>query len=445
MIKPLSVCSLLLGLVLLASDIYANKVIDNLKDFVEINTHRAPPDGPTKSSVRLSAKASLDASSLICGRFDPKAAVDYALSGIEETMSTIESIPQTTLASLPGVVLCRALPGVCELAQEYTARFESRFNFAVKSCEQMVADASADKNPYQDVIGVTIERAWQEGQKSGKTPTQTQQDIDKERNKGIVWLGGARHGGHRQRQIRPVRHAIAAGWCMLNSAKANCETSTLENEYTRTWKTTTALKQWISDVVGDVGFWIYQGAPPPHSYPGLGLAPKISERERWVKEKIKTLIALSEQDIYAIAAEDLARLSSRKHRMLPQILAALRNDPDRDWLLDRFANEIAVAQTLDKALLAKRLLMVGCQEPNLYSHKKFIKRTIDEALERLKDEIQHLLVESEAYNRVVSAVAVRILGRETQRQRTRLNSLPTMRILSPIPSAIPSPNLRGAP
>lgn len=401
-----------------------NDLIDNLKDYIEFSSKRSPPAPPRKSSLYMGAELNLDAR-LACSKFDPKLSVDYALTGLKETMSTIESIPKTVISSLPGVVFCRALPGVCELAQEYTARFENRFNFAVKSCEQMIADATQGRNPYQDIIDVTVENAWTQGQQAKKTPTQVQEEMSSAKDQGVAWLGNKQHGGRGQRQIRPLRHTAAAGWCIANGEnRTDCETSAAQNEYTRTWSVVAELKEWISDVVGDIGFWIYQGAPPPQSYPGLGLAAKVSEREPLIKEKLEQLIQTPAHKIHDINGEDLEFLSSNSQKMLPQILTTLRIDPDKDWLMDRLANEISVAQTLDKALLARRLLLVGSKAPNLYAHKRFIADEINQALKRLESEIEQLLMEAEARGKVVSDFVIRILERAEQRQNARKDISP---------------------
>ena len=427
--KPYAVRRFIYGicvsLLFAACDIHAqNNLIDNLKDYIKFSAKRSPPAPPRESSLYVGAELNLDAR-LACSKFDPKLSVDYALTGLKETMSTIESIPKTVISSLPGVVFCRALPGVCELAQEYTARFENRFNLAVKSCEQMIADATQGRNPYQDIVDVTVENAWNQGQLANKTPNQVQKEMPAVKDQGITWLGGKKHGGRGQRQIRPVRHTIAAGWCIANGEnRTDCETSTAVNEYTKTWPTAAELKEWITAVVGDIGFWIYQGAPTPQSYPGLGLTAKVSEREPLIKAKLEQLTQTPANKIYDIDADDLEFLSSGSQRMLPQILTALQVDLDKEWLLDRLANEISVAQTLDETLLARRLLLIGAKEPNLYAHKKFISGEVDQALERLESEIEQLLMEAEARGKVVSDLVIRILERAEQRQNARNNVSP---------------------
>ncbi len=401
-----------------------NNLIDNLKDYIEFSANRSPPAPPRESSLYVGAELNLDAR-LMCSKFDPKLSVDYALTGLKETMSTIESIPKTVISSLPGVVFCRALPGVCELAQEYTARYENRFNLAVKSCEQMIADATQGRNPYQDIIDVTVENAWTQGSSQNKTPSQVQKDMSDFKDKGVTWVGNEKHGGRGQRQIRPVRHTIAAGWCIANGeSRTDCETSTAQNEYTETWRTVAELKQWITDVAGDIGFWIYEGAPAPQSYPGLGLNAKVSEREPLIKAKLEQLMQTPADQIYDIDPEDLEFLSSSSQQMLPRIIATLQVDPNKQWLLERLANEIASAQVLDQALLARRLFLIGSKEPNLYTHKKFIFNEVGQAIKRLNDEIDQLLMEAEARGKVVSDFVIRILERAERRQRARNNVSP---------------------
>ena len=419
------VCGVCVSLLFATADLNAQgNLIDNLKDYIEFSSKRSPPAPPRESSLYIGAELNLDAR-LVCSKFDPKLSVDYALTGLKETMSTIESIPKTVISSLPGVVFCRALPGVCELAQEYTARFENRFNLAVKSCEQMIADATRGRNPYQDIIDVTVEDAWNQGLSGNKTPSQVQKDMSEFKDKGITWVGNKKHGGRGQRQIRPIRHTIAAGWCIANGeSRTDCETSTAQNEYTKTWSAVATLKQWITDVAGDIGFWIYQNAPAPQSYPGLGLNTKVSEREPLIKAKLEQLMQTPVNEIYDIDPKDLEFLSSSSQQMLPQIVAALQVDPNKQWLSERLANEIASAQVLDEALLARRLLLIGSKEPNLYTHKKFISEEVGQATKRLEDEIDQLLMEAEARGKVVSDFVIRILERAERRQRARRDISP---------------------
>ncbi len=419
------VCGVCVSLLFATVDLNAQgNLIDNLKDYIEFSANRSPPAPPRESSLYVGAELNLDAR-LMCSKFDPKLSVDYALTGLKETMSTIESIPKTVISSLPGVVFCRALPGVCELAQEYTARYENRFNLAVKSCEQMIADATQGRNPYQDIIDVTVENAWTQGSSQNKTPSQVQKDMSDFKDKGVTWVGNEKHGGRGQRQIRPVRHTIAAGWCIANGeSRTDCETSAAQNEYTETWRTVAELKQWITDVAGDIGFWIYEGAPAPQSYPGLGLNAKVSEREPLIKAKLEQLMQTPADQIYDIDPEDLEFLSSSSQQMLPRIIATLQVDPNKQWLLERLANEIASAQVLDQALLARRLFLIGSKEPNLYTHKKFIFNEVGQAIKRLNDEIDQLLMEAEARGKVVSDFVIRILERAERRQRARNNVSP---------------------
>ncbi len=414
------ICGLCVPLLFATADLNAqSNLIDNLKDYIEFSSNRSPPAPPRESSLYVGAELNLDAR-LACSKFDPKLSVDYALTGLKETMSTIESIPKTVISSLPGVVFCRALPGVCELAQEYTARFENRFNLAVKSCEQMIADATQGRNPYQDVFNATVENAWNRGQQANKTPAQVQEEMSEAKDQGITWVGNEKHGGRGQRQIRPVRHTIAAGWCIANGeTHTDCETSAAENQYTKTWRAVSELKQWITDIVGDIGFWIYRGAPAPQSYPGLGLNAKVSEREPLIKAKLEQLVQTPADQIYDIDPQDLEFLSSSSQEMLPQIVAALQVDLDKAWLSERLANEIASAQVLDEALLARRLLLIGSKEPNLYKHKRFISEEVGQAIKRLEDEIDQLLMEAEARGKVVSDLVIRILERAEQRQSAR--------------------------
>ena len=387
----------------------------NLLNQVQLGTSRTPPTPAQHTTIYAGVGGRLDAG-LICGEFDPKTAVNHALGGIQNSISTLKTIPASVIGSLPGVIFCRALPGVCQLAQTYTGRLERQFNLSVKSCEQMIADATAGGNPYEGLVNISQKKAWQQGQASGQTPMQIQRNIHKARNQGVPWVGGQNHGGAGQPAIKPVRHAAIAGWCHSTGQKSNCKSATKQNEFTKKWKTPQHLERWLVDVTGDTEFAIHQNAPTPYSYVGLGLVPKVKEKEEKIKEKLNEIMTIPDNAFDALTDEDLEELSSDKRKIQLGVLTSLRNDPNKEWLMERLAEEIAVQQTLDEALLARQLLLMGRQEPNLYLNKKYIDDDLDAAIDRLDDEMDLLLTQAEVNARVTRSIEELIVNRGAARQ-----------------------------
>ena len=95
-----------------------------------------------------------------CGKFDPKASVNAMFDQIEQLISTLESVPAAILSSLPGYIICRAKPGLCQLMQDYTTRLEGHFALHLRTCESAIQAAIDGENPFSDWITVATGEVW---------------------------------------------------------------------------------------------------------------------------------------------------------------------------------------------------------------------------------------------------------------------------------------------
>ena len=87
---------------------------------------------------------------------------------IEQLISTLESVPAAVLSSLPGYIICRAKPGLCQLMQDYTTRLEGHFALHLRTCESAIQAAIDGENPYSDWITVATGEVWKEEPMPGK-------------------------------------------------------------------------------------------------------------------------------------------------------------------------------------------------------------------------------------------------------------------------------------
>ena len=396
--------AILLSIFLLAPPAAAISLEDQ-RHIYELGGQQRIDPGNSRAAPSLEAGVAFSANA--CTGFDPKIAVDAGMQQIEQLISTVKGIPATILASLPGYLVCRAKPALCELLQNYQQRFEGRFDVQVKQCQDAINDAMEGRNPLPDWIQVARSEEWQKESKKGKTPQDIIKSLPKAGNDGIPWIAGKRAGGRGQLQLQPVRQTMAAGWCYSSGEEMDCESSAAENEFTAAWAAPKEARAWIATVVGDVGLWIYDGAPAPQVIPGLGLIPRVRARTEIVEKTLNEALTKNPDDI---TDEEIEILSSTNNPMGRNVLRLLKADPGRDWLAERLANEIATRQVLDKAFLARRLLLVGSQEAHLSADEGTLK-LFESKTKRLDGEIQHLLTEAAAQGGVATNVGLMILER----------------------------------
>ena len=342
-----------------------------------------------------------------CSKFSPKASVKLMFDELENALITLNNIPSAILSSLPGYIVCRAKPGLCQLLQDYTARLEAQYKLHIKSCEDVIKAATNRENPYSDWITVSQAQQWRDGDASKKSTLTMYKDIVAKRDNGVIWINGERAGGKNQKQIQPLRHTSAAGWCIVQGKSPACKEGDPRSIYTRSWQTPEAFKAWVASVLGDIGLWVYQGAPPPQSVSGYGLEPIVQQYETDIALKLKQVLGKSKSNV---TQDDLDALSTRDSKMTIKLLEALENHNERLWLESNLVSRIALGKTIDKALLTMKVLYSGRQDPivrDLSPARDFV----DEALERLEKEIDLLLYDVKTRNQLLGDFGKYVLSK----------------------------------
>ena len=367
----------------------------------QLSRQAVAADHQQEIPVKVGASAELTGLN-VCGKFDPKLSVETMFDDLENAITTLKTVPQTIWQSLPGYVLCRARPGLCQLLQDYTARLESQFELHLRTCEGAVQAAMEGRNPLLDWITVAQVESWNDAAAAGGSTAQAYRDAAAGRNKGVTWTGGRQAGGKGQKQIQPLRHVAAAGWCLIQNKPPDCKSGDSSSIYSDYWKTPEDFKAWAAAVLGDLGLWVYEGAPRPESIPGFGLNPVLIQLRTVIADKLKKVIDKAKS---RRSQEDLKTLSLPGLKMTNLLLDNVKHSDNREWLETNLADRIAMGQVVTMALAARRLIDVGIQEPNAQSIKP-AKDVIESALRRLQKEIDFILYESEARNKLLGDFGV---------------------------------------
>jgi len=392
-----------------------------------------PPASRLRSTARIGGKVVAGAG-YSCGKFDPKLGVENILNGLEDTLTTIKQGIYGAVAALPGGLFCRAKPVLCQLLQHYTVRAEEAFRVNVASCEQMERAIAAGENPFKDWQLIAKSFEWKTQAAAGKDPVAAKKAVDRQAGeKGIPWLRDRPAGGRGQPPIEPVADATRAGWCILHGQPAGCKTApTRPGRKTRlenTWPIPDEAAAWITDVIGDQEVRLYDGATPV-SRPGAGLLPKVEAELPAVRNSLAGAVqsqALPDETT-------LAEFNTDHLVITPELIRSIRalSKEDQAIVIDRLASEIATARVIDKALLARRLLLTGGKEPHIAASGAAQTALAKKAIPELEREIKTLLFERQVRKDLVSTTAGAVLARHQAMNRRPVLNYATPRAETPL-------------
>jgi len=388
---------------------------------------------------------------MTCGKFDPKFAVQNTLNLLTERLTNLTNQVQTAVAALPGYIICRAAPQLCQLMQNYTVRAEELINIAVKDCQQMDADLAVGRDPLDGWLKIGRgARLLVEGSKTGDVYSAVEAAKSYSPDEGIAgWLGGHTAGGVNQPPIRPVSDTVRAGYNMLlGRAVTDGSKATGEDPLINIWSTPEAAAKWTAEVVGEVRPDINRNAvqasvggdtsgsddgdagqggedvevteawlQTDSATPGLGLAPKVR------KEAI-----LIEEQLLALIKQYADPTTPRSHRrgglatswgisstmITLDLLAMLNQAPMQAAYVKQLAQEMAVTNVSLYAMEARRTLVAGRNEPQIAAHEPAMTE-IERSIKTLEREIDGLLYERKFYARNSNEAILSLLREEELR------------------------------
>ncbi len=393
------------------------------------------PANPAVVSTILGGSAQLGLG-YSCGKFDPVAAVTHTLndigSGVDDMMSAMTAAASSAIAALPALILQRANPGLYDLFQNALLKAEETLQLATKSCEQMEAEIARGKNPYADLITLSKGNDWKMEMGIGGNDAVTAKETVEETNgdNGVPWIGG-QAGGEGQPVLRFTGDIVRAGYNInLNRSVTNTSPapSAANTRLSEVWSTPEAAKAWVVDVVGE-NIVTTCDTCRKDSIPGTGLLPKLYSESTAVTNELQKLINGAIQP----TRDNLENITAPGVAITRQVIEAIREMPasEQGLITSRLVAEISTARTVEKALLARRLLLTGRQVPEVYA-TDVAREHADSSIAELDKEIENLLFETRVRKEVVSNTVSILLQRAAARRQAALNS-PETPIIDPKP------------
>nr|WP_220780175.1 integrating conjugative element protein [Shewanella sairae] len=331
---------------------------------------------------------------LQCGNLDPGLTVKNQLNGItdgfQDMMGSMLENATSAVMSLPGYFIQKEDPGLYDLLTNGVLQGKFDFDNGKNSCEDMT-DWMGDKLASTDWTELSKAQSWTSEAKNGDA-VQAKKNVEQNSgNDGVVWKGGQKAGGQGQPAIQITKDTAGAGFELLTDGQS---AQKKEGLY-RYWDTSEELTTWLTGAVGDVTTQTGIDKSKEGAVAGIGLSAEVSHQTARMQQELQDAM---ESDIGS-ASFPLA------------FIQALKQDPARDIIEPRVVSEVALIQTIDKALLARRALIAGKNERYI-ALNKVAQIDIDKAIAQLENEINILQFEANARKQFSSNVINEVIHRK---------------------------------
>lgn len=367
------------------------------------------PANPRVHSTTIGGSAKLGLG-YSCLKFDPVTAVSDTLNqvkdGTENMLNAMTQAATGAIASLPAIILQRANPGLYDLFQNALVRAELTVDLATKSCEQMESAIANNKNPYEDLVVLSKGNDWkvQMGVGGGSVIAAKEAVAQANGANGLPWIGGSA-GGDGQDPLALTEDVTRAGFnVQMNRAPSaqGAVTADPDQRLTLVWNDPRAAAEWLVDVVGEHKVSTCEGCEKSTT-PGNGLGPVLEREESNLTTVLESLVSGSQ----APTLTNLARVSAPGIAITRDVINSINTLPvtEQQIVIDRLVAEIAVARTVEKAFLARRLMKSGSSIPEVQANP-VAREHVDQVVRELDSEIDRLAFEARIRKDLVSNLSL---------------------------------------
>jgi integrating conjugative element protein (TIGR03755 family) len=317
------------------------------------------------------------------------------------------------VASLPALAIQRLTPALYDLLQNGILQASEEFHLGEISCEKIVEDMKKT-NGGEGWDSIAVSRYWANASQAPDQDILLVKDEADEAgmNAGVPWLGGADRGGLNQEPIQTIRDTATAGYNLLlnrtpNAVGGNCADALICS----TGLTATEAADWVVRVLGEKQIRTCMNCEKIASQAGMGL---LRQYEVTLEEVVLGITELVNSNS-APNSEQLALVSAGNAVIVTRpVIEAIRAERARDALIQRLASEVALARTLEAALMARRALLAGRKEPNIASVEK-AQSEIETTITELNGEIENVLFEMDVRQRMAGNTTLSVMLRNNQR------------------------------
>lgn len=356
-----------------------------------------------------------------CGKFDIGMSWSNVMDGFKNLGTTVSNAVKAGISSLPLYILQRAQPGLYQLFQNFSQKADLLVASSLKTCEEMEAQIKAGQDPYEDWVKMAKGESWKAKASASGDVVQAKVDINKNeeaQKQGVNWVFGTKAGGMNGKAIQPIRDLSVAGYNVtLNrptttNANANYGTGAEgASRMVKAFKTPEELAKWAAEVLGDRSIYICSQSDCPQpttTSTALGLGPKY-EKELDVVAPVLRSMADSRSTNYA----QLQDVGAPGMAISPQLMDAMRGLPPdaRSIAVNRLAQELSMHRVIDKALVARNVLIAGLSLPQATAAVE-VNKEAQIKIDRLTQYINDMMFEFRIRKEMTSETALAIMSNQ---------------------------------
>jgi integrating conjugative element protein (TIGR03755 family) len=369
---------------------------------------RAPNPSNLSLHLGLSGAARFNYS---CGKFSATLSLQNALNAFAGLGPVVTAAVQAGIAALPMYILQRAQPGLYELIQTYIKKAEELVNLSFASCEQMEQMARDGKNPYDKYVSLAMGEAWKQQAAGGGDVIQAKQTVQTNAGaSGFTWVFGSMAGGNGLPAARIVNDTVTASYnlTMMQPTTASPLASYAAGgtRLAKAFPTPASAATYATDVLGDLEVATCDGGscPAKATRTAVGLERKVEEEMPVAKAQLATALAAAVPTSATLDAASAPGVLVT--RDLVEALRAL-HAAERSIAVEKLGQEIALARTVDRALLVRQMLVTGMTIPEALPEQ--VTDEVQKKVAQVNRAIDDLLFETRVRKEVMSSSAITLL------------------------------------
>ena len=370
---------------------------------------RAP--NPTSLSLHLGLSG-IAKFNFSCGKFNATLSLQNLLNAFARLGPMITSAVQAGIAALPMYILQRAQPGLYELIQTYIAKAEKVLNLSFQSCEQMEQSIKDGKNPFDTFVSLSMGEGWKDLANTGSGDVvQAKDSVQTNGGKfGFTWVFGTKAGGDSQPPAKLVSDLVTASYnlTMMQPTTASASTSyaATGSRLAKAFSTPAGAATFATDVVGDLEIATCEAGrcPSKATKTAIGLEHKVEDEITVVRPQLTTVLTTT-----VPSTNDLDAASAPGVLVTRDLVDALRALPKAEQAIavERIGQEVALARTIDRALLIRQMLVTGQTIPEALPPP--VTEEIQSKILQVNRAIDDLMYEVRVRKEVVSSSASTIV------------------------------------
>ena len=361
-----------------------------------------------------------------CGKFDVGLSWSNVMNGLGGLGTTFTNAIRAGIASLPLYILQRAQPGLYQLFQNFSQKADLLVSASVKTCEETERSIKNGQDPYEDWVRMAKGDAWKARVSSNGDVIEAKMAVERReegQNNGVSWVYGTKAGGRNSQPIQPIRDLSVAGYnATLNRPVATSPTANYSgssagaSRLVRAFRSPEDLAAFSTNVLGDRSVYLCtQGSDCPQpttTTTAAGLGPAY---ERELDTLTPLLQELAESNTPKFGR--LQAVSAPGMAISPQLMEAVHKMPadTQAVALSRLAQELAMQRVVDKALVARNVLITGLSLPEATAAGEMT-REVQQKIDRMTQYINDLMFEFRIRKEMTADTALAIMGSQLARQ-----------------------------